>query len=417
MNRHSKAGWIAGLLLLGLTLCGCSDVTELLDEIPRDLTAVTAPKETQTESTQPAQDSLQEIQPAGDGTEESFLYDWSFRYAYSMLSDAEKLWYEDIEAILGSCRTEAALSTEPLSEGLAAEDIDRIFQCVLNDHPELFFVEGYSYTKYTKGEQTESISFSGTYNVQIDEAEEKMEQIEAAAEEVLVGISGTASDYDKVKYVYDAIIRSTDYEVDAPDNQNIYSVFVNHASVCQGYSKATQYLLGRLGVECALVLGTVETGEGHAWNLVKEDGEWYYVDTTWGDASYQLGEGDAETVAMPEINYDYLNVTTQELERTHTIHSEVPMPLCTSMQDNYYAREGALFEEYDKEQMKALFDGLQEGQSDVTVKCAGEDCYGQILEALIGQQEIFDYIPDAGGSVAYTQNDKQLSLTFWVTNE
>jgi hypothetical protein len=94
------------------------------------------------------------------------------------------------------------------------------------------------------------------------------------------------------------------------------------------------------------------------------------------------------------------------------------MPACISTEDNYYVVEGACFFEYDRDQMKALFErALAQGREDVTVKCTDEACYEQVLNALIGEQEIFDYLPDAGNSIAYAQNDKQLSLTFWVTNE
>ena len=214
------------------------------------------------------------------------------------------------------------------------------------------------------------------------------------------------------------MIRNTDYQLDSPDNQNIYSVFINHTSVCQGYAKATQYLLDRLGIGCSLVLGTVDTGEVHAWNLVKLDDSYYYVDTTWGDASYQISGAELQGYVMPEINYDYLCVTTEELLRTHTLGGQIPMPLCDATEDNYYVQEGALFMEYDKEQMQKLFQkAMEQGRADVTVKCVDIVCYQDIISALIDRQEIFDYLPENDGSVAYAQNDKQLSLTFWVTNE
>lgn len=288
-------------------------------------------------------------------------------------------------------------------------------------------MEGYSYVRYARGEKINAIEFSGTYNVDLETALSRREEIETAVDGLLAGIAADASEYEKVKYVYDTLIRNTDYDLGAPDNQNIYSVFVRHFSVCQGYAKATQYLLNRLGVESTLVLGTVETGEGHAWNLVKVDGEYYYLDTTWGDVSYRTEDTASQPeasleeglrISMPEINYDYLNVTTEELLRTHSIGGEVPMPLCTATAANYYVMEGALFTVYDRAQMEALFQkAVESGQSDITIKCADAACYEEVLTELIEEQEIFDYLSDEESSIAYAQNEKQHSLTFWVTNE
>lgn len=413
-GRFALLLWVA--LLCGKTT-GCAD-TGILDEIPRDFAMLWGESETvsgETASPEPLPE--EEEEPAV-----CFLAEEASRYAYNSLDRAEQIWYRDMEQILGSLGKEERLSQSGLAEGLDDTDIDRIFQCVLSDHPELFYVEGYSYVKYTRGEKVNALDFSGTYSMDAEAALARREEISAAVEELIAGVSQEASDYEKVKYVYETLIRNTDYDLNAPDNQNIYSVFVRHFSVCQGYAKATQYLLNRLGVECSLVLGTVETGEGHAWNLVNVDGEYYYLDTTWGDVSYRTEGTSAPEqeggIVMPEINYDYLNVTTEELLRTHSIGGEVPMPLCTARAANYYVREGAFFTSYDREQMAVLFgNALEKGRKDVTVKCADQACYEEILTRLIEEQEIFDYLSDGESQIAYAQNEKQLSLTFWVTNE
>lgn len=408
------------LSALCLLLSGCGD-SGWMEIVPRDLAVTSEPAPSASVATMADLEphSLPSASPSPEQEEtHSFLWEDADDFAYSSLNEAEKIWYRDMESILGGFQEEKRLSGEGLEQGLTADRIDTVFQCVLNDHPEMFYVSGYSYTIFSEGDEVVSIAFSGTYNVDFETAIEKEEQIRAAAEPILDGVPAEASEYEKVKYVYETIIRNTDYELMSSDNQNIYSVFVNHSSVCQGYAKAAQYLLNRLGVECTLVLGTVDTGEGHAWNLVKVDGSYYYMDSTWGDASYKQGEGAAAQLAMPEINYDYLNVTTAELLRTHTIGGNVPMPECVAMDANYYVLEGALFESYNREQMAELFARAQEqGKNDVTVKCASQQCYEEVMKALIEDQEIFRYLDDNGDSVAYAQNDKQLSMTFWVTNE
>ncbi len=410
----------AGCMLLWFSLAGCN-YSDILDEIPRDFAysaeMVQASPEQLSQS--PAQDSLalqeQERTPPMD----SFLAEEADDFACRSLNEAEAVWYHDMENILGSFGEKVCLSGEGLQAGLAEDDIDRIFQCVLNDHPELFYVEGYSYVKYSMGDTLKAIEFSGSYSMDRETALLRRQEIERAAEEILAGIEAEASDYEKVKYVYDTVITATGYELQSTDNQNIYSVLVNHRSVCQGYAKATQYLLNRLGVECTLVLGTVENGEGHAWNLVKVDDSYYYVDTTWGDASYQLGDTDtAAGFDMPAINYDYLNITTEELTRTHTIGGYVPMPVCTANEANYYVREGAWFDSCDSERISQLFDRAAAcSRTDVTVKCADAACYEEMVSLLIDGQKIFDFWEAAGSHIAYARNENQLSLTFWMTND
>ncbi|MCM1187962.1 MAG: hypothetical protein NC541_01545 [bacterium] len=407
------------LPLLCLLLGGCSQ-EELLKQVPRDYAAVNQYSEDAAKKDVTAEaENGAETAPDGQQAAVSFLCETAFEYARQSLDPAQQLWYDEMKYAMGGMSESVRLSGGGLEEGYDEADIDRIFQCVLADHPELFYVEGYSYTKYTRGEQTTAIDFSGTYSVDPETALVRKAEIEASAEAILAGLEENADQYAKVKYVYDTVIRSTDYELNASDNQNIYSVFVNHLSVCQGYAKATQYLLNRLGVDCALVLGTVDTGEGHAWNLVRVDGEFYYVDTTWGDASYRMEGGGAENGAeLPQINYDYLNVTTAELLKTHSPGDGIPLPVCTATEANYYFREGALFSGYDREQMELLFERAREqGREDVTVKCTDEISYGQVVEALIDRQEIFDFLDSSEGTVAYARNRNQLSLTFWVTNE
>ncbi|MCH5248638.1 MAG: hypothetical protein J1E98_01830 [Lachnospiraceae bacterium] len=332
-------------------------------------------------------------------------------YAYSVLSENEQDLYIEILWALQGFNDDVKLSS------IDKEEISRIFQCVLNDHPEIFYVDGYTYTQYTLGDMIKKITFTGTYNMDAEAVEVCRKQIDSYVNQCLKELSSEADEYETVKYIYEYLINHTEYSDSSDNNQNICSVFIDGKSVCQGYAKATQYLLQRVGLKAELVLGEVSTGEGHAWNLVEIDGNWYYVDTTWGDASYQtVGKGqDHSEDKIPTINYDYLCVTTEQLNKTHTIDNVVELPHCTSMDANYYVREGLYLLSVDEEQLSNIFkDGYDKGRTYITLKCASEEIYDKLHKLLIREQKIFHYLDCPEGVVSYTENMEQYSMSFWL---
>ena len=180
-------------------------------------------------------------------------------------------------------------------------------------------------------------------------------------------------------------MNTVDYELEAEDNQNIYSVFVNKRSVCAGYSKAMQYLLDKLGVFCTYVTGKTEGGQSHAWNLVICEGDYYYVDVTWGDPVFMEQEGkEAGQAEKDYIGYDYMCCDDEELFRTHIPDEETILPACTSKEWNYYVVNGMYYEHYDNEEtLKVMNDVISAGGSSVTFKYADEEVYAQ------ARQDIF----------------------------
>lgn len=412
-NRKSLRGlMVTGLLAVTLLLNGCS-YEELAREV-RDYLQLNNEEQVllkDGDSGAVSARALEDVEQAPAEAVDGLKEEQTQAFHYNRLSEPEQKLYGEILYILQEHLEDIQISTTDSGE------VEKVFQCVLNDHPEIFYVEGYTLTRYALGEELKMMTLSGTYSMTPEIIEAKKQLIDSYVNQCFASLpTGDGSQYAIARYVYEYLIENTEYDAGAPDNQNICSVFITHRSVCQGYAKATQYLLQKAGIEATLIMGTVQNGEGHAWNLVKLDGENYFMDTTWGDASYQMTEGSVQNAgSLPPINYDYLCVTTGQLSKTHTIEEVVPVPVCTAMTDNYYVREGLYFTELSKDRIADVFARAYERQSSyVTLKCSSREVYEEIRRFLIEEQGIFEFLNPDTGTVSYAENEEQLDLSFWL---
>ena len=183
------------------------------------------------------------------------------------------------------------------------------YRALCFDHPELFWL--YSGQEASMCYASEAVSQNGLYFVYImmtepfENYEAQMTAFNRAADEFLADIDTNASEYNIVKQIHDKLIAMVDYDNPVADHMvlslgpgqdlahSAYGALVKdsssnpHMAVCDGYSLAFEYLLQQCGIDALFIGGMAGPDEtdvgGHAWNLVKVDGVWYEVDSTWDD--------------------------------------------------------------------------------------------------------------------------------------
>lgn len=277
-------------------------------QIPEDVSGRTGFTPVQPEEQQiPDQEAQNLKETLGSGeTGEGLSFSAEEYPYYQMLSENQQSVYRQIYA-------NAQNLTEKFApeKTVSASDVKTAFEAVIGDHPEMFWLEtGYS-SKYLTNGQCVEIDLK--YNSTADDLESAKQRFDAAAQNLITGAASLDSNYEKEKYVHDALASAVTYDLTADMNQSAYSALVNGKSVCAGYARAYQYLLQQLGIPCYYCTGY--SGGDHAWNIVKLEDGYYNVDVTWDDAA--------------AIRYDYFNKTDADFASTHVRQNlSVYLPAC-----------------------------------------------------------------------------------------
>ena len=321
-------------------------------------------------------------------------------YYYSQLTQTQKLIYDRIVA--AGRRYETRVPTGSISRDDAfAATFSACF-----DHPELYWI--HDYTLYFLGDDVTEIEYPVPANVQ-----ETVRKLEARAAEILSGTAG-ASNYETILYIYRWIIDNTDYGT-TREGQDVTSVLIRSASACAGYSRTFQYLCHKAGIDCGYAEGETADGTSHSWNFVKLGGQYYWVDTTWGDPVY------AESEDNGQINYNYFCVPDGVLFEDHIPYTRFitkgytspantfTLPRCTDDSYNYYKQQGSYFSAYSREAMSAYFKArFAAGQYvNIDLKFADAASYEAALKDLLvgGSAYLFDIVraahPSFTGGISY----------------
>lgn len=141
---------------------------------------------------------------------------------------------------------------------------------------------------------------------------------------------------EKIRTVHNWIVCNTTYNdnyYDRGDSFNHVSNLLNNKTgVCQGYSVTFYIFMKQMGIPCTLVMGKTDN-VSHAWNAVKLDGNWHYIDVTWDDP---VVNGTSNYPGGDNISYEYLLCTYNHISMTHTEDNYIgTTPLPNGISNDY----------------------------------------------------------------------------------
>ncbi|MGN0358712.1 MAG: transglutaminase domain-containing protein [Candidatus Fimousia sp.] len=341
------------------------DQSEIL--IPENVSGRNGYQQIQDEQEQIDEETAVQLQNQLDTgyTGEGLDFDTDYYPYYAMLDGKGKHLYRQIYA-----NANELYSAFTPVEAVTAGELKSIFSAVFNDHPELFWLETAYSGKYVRSGQCVEIDLK--FNRTAQNLENAKSSYDENANQILAGAWNLSSNYEKEKYVHDALIDKISYNLGAEMNQSAYSALVNGQTVCAGYARAFQYLLQRLGIPCYYCTGFA--GESHAWNIVALDDGYYNVDTTWDDTD--------------NGTYDYFNKTDADYASNH-IRQELSVYLPPCNGQAYRDLE----QTPEDNNLRSLENvGMTEEQIITDIQRYNENCYSQILQNGTGRYTFYNVI-------------------------
>jgi len=368
-----------------------SPYTKAPDVSGNDGTPVTVHRDDPVVPDEPISERIRELIPHFD-----------LRYFLSALSDSE---LEVVYSIYNSAVNFESDAYLPVN--FHKDDFFSMWSLLNAECPELFNIDFHTQVHYFYDPDTGYIDrITIPYLLDKDEYSQMLASVGKVSDYLKTATDGM-TDVEKEKVVFDYMAINCRYDTESDYSATAYGALVSKSAKCHGISLGMKWMLEELGIQCLCITADC-LGEdiGHAWNIVRIDGEYYTVDLT-----QSVQNSDNSTFVIEGVVYCAFNISDSWTNNNYFIHdffSEfAPIPSCSTNENSYYAKlDCFVFRGDDPESVLAR-------QLETIVKNGG----GNVYLHFENESEFEDFVENVGTSIVswFSENGESYSSARYVS--
>ena len=223
---------------------------------------------------------------------------------------------------------------ESVADPSRGEWLNYTSECASNDYTFTMTATGtYNFRFYVMDKAANLYYLRLNFNISV--SDDKYPSVDSIVRSAVAECNSKTdgSEYAKALWLHDWLLDQLEYDKTLKWS-SAESALTRKLGTCQSYESAYAKLLTAAGIENS---ETRDTYDGHTWNAMKLDGQWYQTDCTWDDSSDNWYSFDQRHL--------YLGLTDELMAIAHPGHSKIYTTdtyatRSTSLADNYFVRTG-----------------------------------------------------------------------------
>lgn len=223
---------------------------------------------------------------------------------------------------------------ESVADPSRGEWMNYTSECASNDYTFTMTATGTYNFRFYVMDKTAGVTYLRV-NFNISVSDDKYPSVDSIVRSAVAECKSRTdgSEYAKALWLHDWLLDQLEYDKSLKWS-SAESALTRGLGTCQSYESAYAKLLTTAGIENS---ETRDTYDGHTWNAMKLDGQWYQTDCTWDDSSDNWYSFDQRHL--------YFGLSDELMAIAHPGHSNIYTAddyktRSTSLADNYFVRTG-----------------------------------------------------------------------------